>query len=101
MLMSMTHFIDLVGDELSALSGKQDNMRGYVCGIPEPSCIWELRGRDVTCVTRNSPGRIPRDSITSPNVVGAGAAATSCVCTLLTARTFHLVVTYFFSLQQM
>jgi len=47
----------------------------FDCGFTEPSLILLLPGWELRCGICEIPGRISRQSIYSPNVVGAGAAA--------------------------
>jgi len=63
-------------DESDSAPGGKEDMRSGDFGFPEPTQIWLLPGREVHCGIGDIPGTISRVSNSSPNVVGAGAAAT-------------------------
>jgi len=67
-------------------------------GITEPSRIWLPPHWEVPRGIRDIPGTMSRHSISSPNVVGAGAAASRCVHSSTTAGTLKSDLPYFVSL---
>jgi len=78
-----------IGDESGVAEAPRSALPVSNSGFAEPNLIWLLPARDVPCGIRDIPGTILRDSMSSPNVVRAGAAASSSVCGLMTAGTFN------------
>jgi len=93
-----TGFTLRIGDESGSAAGARPTIPVSDYGFPEPSLIWQLRSREVTCGICHIPGTISRHSISTPNVVGAGVAASLSVCGLTTAGTFNSDVLDFLSL---
>jgi len=72
--------------------GERDNIHWSACGVPEANFVCVLLRREVPCGIRDVAGMITRDSISSPNVDGACAAAASSVCRLMTNGTIDSVL---------
>jgi len=69
-------------------------------GLSEPSLIWLLPCRDVTCGIGDCLGTIWRTGISSPDVGGDCVAAVVSVWGITTAGTFSSVILYFISLSR-
>jgi len=82
------------GDVLHSPAGSTPGMLAFDCSFIEPSLIWLLPGQDFPHGICEIPGTMSRHSITSPNVVGAGAAASSSVWGRTPAGTLYLDVPY-------
>jgi len=78
--------------------GSRPDMLVFDCGFIEPSLIWLLPGREVPCGICDIPETILRHFMSCPNVVSAGAAASSPVCGWTTARTINSDVPYLLSI---
>jgi len=78
-------------------AGSRPDMVVFDCGFTEPSRIWLLPGREVPCGICNIPETMSSLSISSPNVVGGGAEASSSVWGWTTTGTLNWVVPYFLS----
>jgi len=79
------------------MSGQSDAIHLGDCGFPESSLIWLLLSREISCGMCDLLGTISGVSISSPNVVGAGVAASIYVSGSTTAGTFIATVPYFVS----
>jgi len=95
-----TGFTLWIHNEAGSAPGAKLAIPVFNWGFPEPSLMWLLPGWEVHWAISDIPGTISRDSRSSPNVVGAGAAASSVVCGLMTARTINSHVPYSLSLSQ-
>jgi len=74
-LMGSTGFAIPKCDESGTASDMSEAMWLYTWGFSEPSIIWQLSDRDVTCGICDHLGMISRFCISSQNVVGDGVAA--------------------------
>jgi len=98
MLTGSTGFDFIMIDKTGDASDERDGMCLCVCGYWEPSLIWQLPGRDVTCSIWDFLATLSGVSIGSPNVVAADDAASSSICSWQTAGTFGSVIWYLLSL---
>jgi len=80
-------FDDWFFDQSGIRAGGRDGMQLCICGCCEPSFIWCLRGREVTCGICNFPCTLSRVSIGTPNVISTDDAASSAVWGWTTAGT--------------
>ena len=87
-------------DESGFLAGSRLGMLMFHCGFTEPSLIWLLPGRDVPCSMCDILRTMSRHSVSSPNIVGTGAAASSAVCGWTTAGTLNSDLLYFLSVSR-
>jgi hypothetical protein len=88
-------------DESGSAAGSTLGMLDFDCGFTEPSLIWLLPGREVTCGLCDIPGTMSRLSNRSPNVAGGVARESSFVCGWMTAGTLISVVLYCLSHSRM
>jgi len=86
-LRSSTGFPCWRGAELGSTAGTRLGIFLFYCGFSEPSLLWQLPGHKVHCGICNIPGTISRHSMSSPNVLSAGATALSSVCGFTTSGT--------------
>jgi len=82
-------------DQSGIGAGGRDGTHLCVCGFCEPSLIWLLPGREVTCSICNFPGTLSRVCRGSLNVVSRDDALSSTIWGRTTATTFNSVVPYF------
>jgi len=90
----------LNGGWIRLLGGPKVIILVFDCGFPKPSLIWLIPGREVPCGICVIPGRMSRNYITSQNVVRAGAATSSSVCSWITAGTLNSYMPYVLSLSR-
>jgi len=74
-IMGSSGFTFSIDDESGAVAGARPAIPVSDSGFPEPNLIWMIPGRDVPCGICDILGTISSDSLSSPTVVGAGAAS--------------------------
>jgi len=79
MFTGSTGFTGSKRDESGTAGGARLGILVFDCSFTKPSPVWLLPGRDVHCGICDIPGTIPWHSSSSPNGVGAGAAAVSSI----------------------
>jgi len=93
MLTDSTGFAIWISDESGCTAGVRLVTPVFGCVFSERSLSWLHPVRGVPCGFYNISGTISTHFISSPNVVGAGAAASSLICSLTTAGLAQLECT--------